>query len=279
MKQISILTIVFLIFTSSAFGQNFGLVGTEWYYSEHAAGTSPPNSEYLHLESVSDTVIEGKTTHKIVQTYYKYTGDTVSFEPIYVFEQSDTVFMYNFQKSKFLTLYIFNGNQGDTLTLDAPDTFSTSNTTYRLVIDTVINTIIDGVPLRKYQTIALDDYQYYSEGYFMDRIGGLDWFFPRLITIPEMGGPIRCYSDLQIDTNFQTVACDHRLLISIQELNDNSNIEIYPNPASDKLTINSSQAIQRIDLHNMSGQFKATTQELNLDISELTNGLYILTIY
>ena len=209
MKQTIILTTILLTFSFSLLGQEFGTIGTQWHYSEHAGGACPGNCEYLHHESVMDTIISGQLTHKITQTYYKHTGDTVNFDPIYLYEQSDTVFMWSFSKSKFLTTYIFNGNIGDTLILDAPDTLSWTDTTYRLVIDTIINLTIDGVPLKKYRTIALDDYTFWNGGYFMDKIGGLDWFFPRAAIFPEAGGPIRCYSDAQIDTSFQSVACDY----------------------------------------------------------------------
>ena len=171
MKQTIILTSFILSMTINLLGQNFGTIGTQWHYSEHAGGGCSGNCEYLRLESVLDTVISGQTTHKILQTYYRHTGDTLQLDPIYLYEQSDTVFMWSFSKSKFLTTYIFNGNIGDTLTLDAPDTINWTDTTYRLVIDTIINVIVDGVTLKKYGTTALDDYQFYNGGYFMDRVG------------------------------------------------------------------------------------------------------------
>jgi len=279
MKKEILLSIIFALSTILTFGQTFGTIGTQWYYSEHAGGMCPGNCEYLHLESVLDTVIEGKTTHKITQTYYRQTGDTLQLDPIYLFEQSDTIFMWSFSKSRFLTTYIFNSNVGDTLTLDAPDTLAWTDTTYRFVIDTIIDEIIDGIPLKKYGTIALDDYQFYNDGYFMDRIGGLDWFFPRAAIIPEAGGPIRCYSDAQIDTSFQSIACDYILYSSIYEQSFDDKIEIFPNPTTNLLTIKSEQPINKIELYDMTGKLIKTTQELNIDFSDLPNGQYILTIY
>ncbi len=279
MKKKILFSMIFALVTIMSFGQTFGTIGTQWYYSEHAGGMCPGNCEYLHLESVMDTVINGNTTHKITQTYYRHTGDTVLLDPIYLYEQSDTIFMWSFSKSRFLTTYIFNRNIGDTLTLDSPDNLTWTDTTYRFVIDTIINLNIDGIPLKKYGTIALDDYQFYNGGYFMDRIGGLDWFFPRAAIIPEAGGPIRCYSDSQIDTNFQTVACDHTLYTSIAELLTDNDIRIYPNPTSNFLTIKSEQPIEKIELYDMTGRLMKTKRELNIDFSDLPNGQYILTIY
>lgn len=280
MKQIFLQTAFLMTFTISLFGQNFGSIGTQWYYSEHAGGGAPPNSEYLHLQSVEDTIIKGFTTHKIARTYYKYSGDIVEFEPVFVYEQSDTVFMYNFQKSKFQIIYIFNALQGDTLTLDIPEPLTwNTDSTYRLVIDTIETVIIDGISLKKYKTIALDEIQFYNGGYFMDRIGGLDWFFPRATIIPEAGGPIRCYIDNQIDTSFQSVACDYRLVTSIDDLNANYGIQIFPNPFQNELTIQSDQPIERIELFDYNGRSILTQRGLKLNLDQVNNGVYFLTIY
>ena len=178
MRQLILLFTSFLTISIGLYGQKFGQPGSQWYYSEHAGGLCPGNCEYLQLESVLDTVINGQTTHKIIRTYYRNTGDTVHYNPIYVYENSDTVFMWSFPKSQFLTTYIFNGNVGDTLTLDAPDTLSWAGPSYRLVIDSISNVTVDGVSLKKFKTSALDDYTFWNGGYFMERIGGLDWFFP-----------------------------------------------------------------------------------------------------
>jgi hypothetical protein len=280
MKKKLLLTTVLLSLTTFLFGQNFGSIGTQWYYSEHAGGAAPPNSEYVHLQSVTDTVIDGVTTHKISWTYYKHNGDTVKFHPIYVYEQSDTAFMYNFQKSKFQTIYIFNAQQGDTLTLDIVEPLPwTTDSTYRLVIDTVETVILDGISLKKYRTIALDDLQFYNGGYFMDRIGGLDWFFPRATIIPEAGGPIRCYSDNQIDTSFQSVACNYRLVTSIGEINANHRIYIFPNPFQNELTILSEQPIEQIELYDFTGRRILSSRQATLNLENINNGVYILTIY
>ena len=39
MRKNFILAIVFLIVSTNLYGQEFGKIGTEWYYSEHAVGS------------------------------------------------------------------------------------------------------------------------------------------------------------------------------------------------------------------------------------------------
>ena len=78
MKAFVTFLILFFAFTSTIFSQNFGLVGTEWYYSGNAGGGCLPgspspagNCEYFHFKSVLDTLIQGKTVQKITRTYYR----------------------------------------------------------------------------------------------------------------------------------------------------------------------------------------------------------------
>jgi hypothetical protein len=141
MKQIIYILLLFL--TSRLLGQDFGTIGTTWYYSESAGGLCPGNCEYLLLSSIKDSSILGITTHKIVQKYYMQNGEIRDYEPIFVFSKNDTVYRYSFSKQKFLRLYIFNGKKGDTLTLDSPDE-NAKFTTYRLVIDSLKIESVDG---------------------------------------------------------------------------------------------------------------------------------------
>lgn len=278
MRILLLLTAIILGLAPALSAQNFGATGTQWYYSSHAGGMCPGNCEYIHLESVLDTVINGQAVNKITQTYYRYVGDTMYFDPIYLYEQSDTVFMWDFNRERFLTTYIFNGEVGDTLTLDSPENLEWTDTIYRLVINSITEAIVDGVTLKKYGTWALDDYQFYNGGFFMDRIGGLDYFFPRPNIIPEAAGPIRCYSDAQIDTSFQSVACDHILTVSVDELTEDEDITIHPNPASTTINISSTQPVERIELHDMLGKQAMATQHTTLDLSALPEGPYVVTI-
>jgi hypothetical protein len=279
MKHFTVFVLFSMLLTCSLHGQDFGEVGTQWFYNEHPGGACAGNCEYVHLESVVDTVIVGKTTHKIQSTYYRHTGEIDALASIYVYENSDTVFMWDFIQSKFLTTYIFNGNVGDTLILDAPDTVSWAGSTYRLVINSVTTEAVDGIQLKKYGTTAIDSYSFWNGGYFMDKIGGLDWFLPRTVIFPEAGGPIRCYSDLQIDTSFQSINCDQVLYTSIHEPSSSATIQVFPNPTSDLLTVKSNEPIGRLELFDPTGKLIATIHEMTFDLSALSSGLYILEVH
>jgi hypothetical protein len=274
-----IIFFLFLFLTLRLVGQDFGTIGTKWYYSESAGGLCPGNCEYLLLSSIKDSSILGITTHKIVQKYYMQNGEIRDYQPIFVYSKNDTVYRYSFSKQKFITLYIFNHKKGDTLTLDSPDDNS-KFASYRLVIDSLKIESVDGISLKKYWTKPLDDYQFYDSGSFMDRIGGLDWFYPRAAIIPEAGGPIRCYLDSQIDTSFQNVACDYLVLRppykDIYKL-DNK-VKISPNPSTSRLRIESEIPIDLVELVDISGKIALKSNQQILDISKLPNGQYLMRI-
>jgi hypothetical protein len=261
--------------------QNYGELGTKWFYSESASGGCPGNCEYVLFQSVLDTVIQGNNSKKITQTYFQINGDTTELEPLYTYTSSDTVYYYSFDKNRFLSLFIFNQSIGDTLYLDFPPSyggFSSLDTTYRLIISDITSHIVDGVTLKRYQTYPLDNYQFYNNGYFMDRIGGLDWLFPRGAIFPEAGGPIRCYSDNDIDTSFQSVACDY-LVTGILNYKENNLVRLYPNPVNDYLYIDSKKPFEKVYIYNNNGELIKTTTLNRIDFSLYPEGIYFCKIF
>lgn len=286
MKTLVITLVLSFSFTTTLFSQNFGLVGTEWYYGIKDQSCNSV-CDYVHLKSVKDTIIQGETTFKIIQTYIRDVGDTLYLDPLYVYNQADTTFTYSFVELKFLKLFIFNGNQGDTLTLDYTSIFSGTSSTYRLLIDTVIQKSINGVPLKEYQTTALDGVQFYSEhGSFMDRIGGLDWIFPRQAIIPENVGPVRCYKDAQIDTSFTANACDLLWITAVPEMENNASFKLYPNPSSNNLVVvnlGQQKSAVVIELRTIDGKLALTQKASNFEkvivnTAEIPAGIYFVTV-
>ncbi len=50
MKKKIFFSMILALSTLLTFGQTFGTIGTQWYYSEHAGGMCFGNCDYLHLE-------------------------------------------------------------------------------------------------------------------------------------------------------------------------------------------------------------------------------------
>jgi len=68
---------------------------------------------------------------------------------------------------------------------------------------------------------------------------------------------------------------DVMLSTSIEEHENKSNFEIWPNPANEMITIESSTSIITIDIIDISGNLNFTTTQKEIDISHLLPGVYL----
>tara|TARA_B100000508_G_scaffold140085_1_gene139931 strand:- start:12633 stop:14204 length:1572 start_codon:yes stop_codon:yes gene_type:complete len=66
--------------------------------------------------------------------------------------------------------------------------------------------------------------------------------------------------------------------VTTVSLNEESkySILIYPNPASDFINVNVENAIDRIEIRDLSGRLIISTTDSKIDISELSNGTYVI---
>ena len=113
----------------------------------------------------------------------------------------------------------------------------------------------------------------------MDRIGGLEWFFPRGGIIPEANGPIRCFSDNDIAIKFQSIDCEYIAYTAVDDV-ENDQIKILPNPTDGFVTIEY-QDLQMIDevlLFDIYGKFIFSKKSNRIDLRYLPNGSYILVL-
>ncbi len=255
-------------------GQSFGGPGTQWFYSGHNAAP-PEYSGYIQFRYTGDTLIDNRQVNLLLREDYNYQGDLVSDSVYFVIQASDTVFLYRKDQSRFTVFLVFNRNQGDTISLEAPYDVPGAASNYRIVIDSVRTVEIDGIPLKRYETTALDDF--YWPGVLMDRIGGLGWFFPiPVISIPEGPGEIRCYADEQIDTNFNPYACDYRLSISVSDVRVADAFVVAPNPVYDEVCIESDRVIEAVQLFDFTGRLLLASAGRCVSLKFLPDGQYVL---
>jgi hypothetical protein len=279
MKKYHIITLSLIILQINlSLGQDFAPIGAEWYYSSSAGGAAPTASEYYYLLVEKDTIINDYQLRKIKRTYCNYQGDSIEVSPYFIHHSGDSISLYNKENDKLYKLLVFNASQGDTLLLDIPyENYNSESSTYRVVIDTIITEIYDGIELEKYVLDQPDDFGWFS-GFYLEKVGGYEWFLPLGKTIiPEADGPIRCYHDNEIDINFSSKECDYRIVNVNNILLDK--IEIYPNPSSNYVHITSDFKINNIEIYDSSGQFILQTEKNIVDISSLTSGIYLIKIY
>ncbi|MFN6943460.1 MAG: T9SS type A sorting domain-containing protein [Cytophagaceae bacterium] len=280
LKRQVLIVAVFAISINISCAQDFAPIGAKWYYSLHGDGMAPPNSEYALYESVKDTIILERTAKKITRQYFKYNGSVEDWEPYFVTQIEDTVFLYNPIDHKYDRLYIFNASKGDTLTLHIPYKYSSisSRSTFRVVVDSVAVEVFNEQELKKYRLFDLDHFNWISEWY-MDKAGGLDWFTPRGVVIPEAGMPMRCYVEDELEIHFVDYSCDYRLISSVEDKLKDSEILIFPNPTEDVARIKTDLDYERIEIYNSLGSLLKVTTKDEIDLSGYMPGVYVVKMY
>ncbi|QJP33554.1 family 16 glycosylhydrolase [Nonlabens sp. Ci31] len=134
-----------------------------------------------------------------------------------------------------------------------------------------ITFLIDDVPFYIYNPAVknIDTYPFYEDQYFLLNVamggiaGSID---PNFIQSSMVIDYVRVYQNT--------------LSIAGENTNE-SDLKIYPNPATDVVNLETSQAIDRVDVFALSGQLLVSeTEETNsLDISTVKTGIYILKVY
>jgi hypothetical protein len=284
-------TILFVFLTLTGFSQmEFAPIGAEWYYCLPDPESGNPLASYEKFVVKKDTTIEGKTC-KIIESQH-------SSEIMY--EENGKVF-YRF-RNNFKLIYDFTANEGDTIEFEFKSHSANSyiiDTTYQVfcLVTKVEPEIIDNKKIRRFFTSVIKhdslNHVLWPKYYNYQEKIGFEYEFIYTIPIPSVDGQhtLRCYQDS--DVHYATAwwklidkPCDYEYLtltnqVSTMEWN------VFPNPASDKLTILQNQNTPyeqfRIKLSDCSGKILNESflnlGEHNIEISTLPKGLYFLFIF
>jgi hypothetical protein len=253
---------------------------TEWYYDVSHRILHTALQHYTHI---ADTTIEGKPV-RIVEEELKNINGIYSLSKLYFHEEGDTVYLYNFEKQKFLRFLVFNVPVGGVIELDIVDGFELypdSIKTYKLKIKRIETKFFNGRPCKYYVADILTPYT--GNVAFMDRIGWFTRFYPDVLPyVDKRVGGLRCYSDNDIDTNFRNVSCNYMYGLSVPKINTSFSFSVFPNPANDILNIELNK-MNQVDfsssIMSIEGRILQKSNNLHqLDISSLSPGIYYLII-
>jgi hypothetical protein len=73
--------------------------------------------------------------------------------------------------------------------------------------------------------------------------------------------------------------------LNIDYLEDKTEINVYPNPTNEKISIKANDEISKIEIYNSTGQFcrfieyEKPLDKLQIDMSNLEVGVYIMILY
>ncbi len=268
----------------------FGPIGAEWhYYGVYYSFSSGVRMATLYHDVVTgDTVIQGINCRKLEQsaiakTIFSGSGgvllDTQKFRTLYLYNNTDTVFIFNENFDRFTPLYVFNVEEGDTVCLPVvPDVFDNSNLLYHPVsgdtsfcfqIDSIRTVYYDSVPLKTLYNhpitdgggtwsanIAIYNWSYYDfrgsaqKGAYAQKIGGIQGgLLPTQIGnwverpyFQNLQIDLRCYSDSITNIKLTPGNCTDLIPdpVGFPGITvENLQLSIYPNPAKEIVTIES----------------------------------------
>ena len=293
----------FILFSPVVTAQTtFAPLGAEWYN----------NMGYgvFHTYTDLDTVIMGIPCHRVRQTanelpYWTNLGLTVhNLSNIYVYNNPDTVFVYNTFFSKFTPLYIYNVHAGDTLKLPilplviGSFNISSTDSTFWTVIDSVKQVLYDTTTLK---TIYTHPVQRYYMGYpagfvyaygsnitgsYIEKIGSVHGMLmpgcstcsvPATESIPNIGS-LRCYNDTGLAIKMIAGICGNPP-VQVKVLT-NLQISIYPVPAVGYINITGIPDEEKVEVifTNMNGKEVYHSYKTLIPIFSLPDGIYIARI-
>jgi hypothetical protein len=232
--------------------------------------------------SVKDTLVLNKLCKKIVL------NNSTSY---YVLMYNENEKVYYSYKDTFLLLYDFSLKTGDTLVISKlyPNEKFQDSLKTKYIIDKVDSINISGKILKRQKVHYLEDSvnglddNNYLDGNIIEKIGCESYLFG----YPHMGEDgwpdhLKCYQDHEISyKRYSKMNCDG--LDGISEIDKLNELQLYPNPAFNKININCilRQAL-KMQLFNTVGQCVLEREVNNLtnsiDISSLTKGIYILKL-
>lgn len=273
--------------------KEFAPLNAEWNYEGHEI-----NCEGNHINYIveKEEIIDGKDCSII----YAYTSNDVnpnfikSPDSLIVWEDDHKV--YFLEDSTFYLLFDFDVNVGDTVIYYEPinkSEFSTNQVVdisqgpneYQMVVTELEIIDVSNVSLRKFYTELISPYLY-LQSLIIENIGSLSQNFTGDQTIYVADGcfgGLQCYSNGQIEYenqfSFQTPNPSCNILDSTNEVDTESMIGIFPNPASTEISIESQRHIESVEIWSVDGKLLRTSQfSKSIDIEGLHPGIYFLRV-
>ena len=271
-----LLLIVFLVCIKQVNAQSvFAPMGTYWNYTGESGTFGTKTLQYYN-----DTTLNNYTCKKIKEWWYFQSGGPTppdSGNAIeYIYQSHDSVFKYSPNNNQFQLLYSFSQNLHDTIY------FSPQSPNYKLVLDSITHTTLCGTLRRvlhytkipmycntpPYDTVRVIEGLSYVNDYLFSQVpscvvgDGFMYFdcanAQGCIYAPHGSGCTPLYGIAKFSTQ-------------------NSTIKIYPNPANNKINIDAIDVID-IKLFDVLGKQITGTKENNVDVGNLTNGVYFIQV-
>lgn len=298
MKFIKLLIFTFICHCAAFSQSTFAPVGAVWYNDMYHG--------IFRTTVVADTVIDGTPCRKVIReagvNLREYINGLKVYDlrTLYIYNNDDTVFIYNDLITKFSPLYVFNVKTGDTVTLpfftpDAQSLMQKTDSFFSIVIDSVKNMQYSMDSFETVFSHPLSDGEReefeYTSGYART-IGSIStgllpscnrciFYMSESLQAP---GPIRCYSDKNIAVKLAQGDCDSGIKVSVNDVALES-FNLFPNPARNttRLVLYKDTTPATLNITDITGRIVNTInfsgKSVNIDLSSLSPGTYFTSLY
>ena len=263
--------------------------GATWHYD--FSGALPA---FDKIEYVGDTVIQDKTCQTLQVSTYIFTPFEYGCELLasgtserYTYSNGDTVFYL--VNNDFYILYNFGAQVGDSWELGVDTNQFLCGRSF-VEVTSIGSTEINGQMHDYIQVTTLPNSSVGFEGKIYKRFGVIgDYLFPT----PRSCDPdlivefamyrFSCFEDNSFPLyNATDMECDYLLHVGIPESEKIKGVVVvYPNPASDFLIIKilkPDYKLKNMEITDMQGRLLKSFNQSEIDISDLSKGLYLLHI-
>jgi hypothetical protein len=291
MKKKLFTTIFLIVFqVGILFGQEFAPIGAKWHYTENFAFSG--DISYLYIESVGDTIINGKECKVLENNGGLFC--VFHNERDFVYYEDSIAYFYVPQIDSFQVLFNMRA-QKDSSWINIFWTEPIAKLdTIQIVVDSVSFVTINSNNLKKlhvtYKSLnyGWENMQYPGE--IIERIGDISYLFnlyslSGMVCDANYSGGLRCYEDSELGFYSTGIAdsCNYTYIwTGIESENAGSAFKIYPNPATDRVEIESTTNKKfTISLSDLSGKTLIETElfgSSGIDLTDFQKGIYLLKI-
>ncbi len=276
--------------------QEFAPIGAEWYYNKQSQVPFDAHG-YTKYVVQKDTTIKGIKYKKVLVDEVLYNGKQKSYEYRLIQIEGQKVYSFDRDTQTKQLVFDFSLNTGDTLKIDCEKGVNCDSIT-PIIIDSVSELKIGGKTL-KVQHLS-----------YKEKFNGKDEFNEKKYTITEQIGTnemfvippacsyessmvnisLRCYinNDLHYKSDwFKSKQQDCDILInetSVQEMQTNFNINVFPNPSNSDITFQFEYSqLSKLKIINQNGKLMQTfdiqeQSEFILPVNNYNSGIYFYQI-
>jgi hypothetical protein len=286
------LIFIFVLISMTGIAHEWAPVGATWHYTERFSFWSPKEIDYIKIESVKDTLIEGITCKKLTKRHNIGCTDRPDVE--FMYSQDDKVYFYDSGFNTFQILYDFGANTGDSWIIRVKDYLDPDDTDSLVVtVDSTDFKVINGVELKRlfvtYLFLNETNPNYSYNATIIESVGDLWYMFNYY---PEwafgcdanFSQGLRCYEDPVIGLYETGIAdsCTYVQFWTGIEEGSKSPVEIFPNPTSEFIAVKGGPGIcSRYRILNITGKeiLSGTVVNNQIGVQNLAKGLYIIELY